>query len=325
MLAILRGIDRFKTWRDTPDPPKQRKAEKQQSRQVPPFDIQQIPEAMRKEDMPISAKLMERWFAGVLNYSPTDADEGAELSQDGKPYPESMVDRTTIKMKWVLGYGRAQRQYEHLLSDLIYSDRARTALTKILRRHVDAFELRPWTMCGNDLRSLHKKFQFQRALVGSTLNQRFMQLIERVPKGAVPDDLCGALGSFNLYAAIAGAKYSLDRKSAVVTHIVVYIKDNYTFDAIPDSRSQYLGHWNKNGIIVVPALELLNMAGVPWLDYPVVTGANTGDLYKDGKVFYPVRNHDFRTWQLKHKRGGDFIILSDYIPIFLKRPITVYI
>ena len=93
LLTILHSIDRFKTWRDTPDLPKQLKAEKQQSRQVPPFDIQQIPEAMRKEGMPISAKLMERWFAGALNYSPTDADEGAELSQDGKPYLESMVDR----------------------------------------------------------------------------------------------------------------------------------------------------------------------------------------------------------------------------------------
>ena len=34
------------------------------ARQVPPFDLQDVPKAMRKLHMPMAAKLQERWFAG---------------------------------------------------------------------------------------------------------------------------------------------------------------------------------------------------------------------------------------------------------------------
>ena len=52
---------------------------------VSPFDIQEIPAGMRKEMMPIGAELMERWFAGRLNYSPTDDDGRPKINQDEKP------------------------------------------------------------------------------------------------------------------------------------------------------------------------------------------------------------------------------------------------
>lgn len=51
---------------------------------------------MRKEFMPVSAKLMEKWFAGPLNYSPTTRDKIKGINQDGQPYPPSMIDTTTI-------------------------------------------------------------------------------------------------------------------------------------------------------------------------------------------------------------------------------------
>lgn len=63
---------------------------------MPPFDLQEIPGAMRKEFMPVSAKLMEKWFAGPLNYSPTTRDKIKGINQDGQPYPPSMIDTTTI-------------------------------------------------------------------------------------------------------------------------------------------------------------------------------------------------------------------------------------
>jgi hypothetical protein len=69
---------------------------------VPPFDIQDIPGAMRQLGMPMSARLMERWFSGQLNYSKNDADEKAETDQNGPPYPPNMIDTTSITMAWVL-------------------------------------------------------------------------------------------------------------------------------------------------------------------------------------------------------------------------------
>ncbi len=60
--------------------------------------------------------------------------------------------------------------------------------------------------------------------------------------------LTGALGSFNFYAAIGLACFSLDVDKRLMTvevkGIWVYVKDNYTFSDLRDERSQYLGHWN---------------------------------------------------------------------------------
>lgn len=104
---IADKFSRFKQWLDAPDPPKRPKPAETE-KEVPPFDIQQIPDAMRKEHMPVSAKLMERWFSGELNYSITPKDQQNEINQNGELYPESMVDRTTIKLDWVLRHARAK-------------------------------------------------------------------------------------------------------------------------------------------------------------------------------------------------------------------------
>ena len=99
LLAILEAQARFRKWLDTPSPPKPPKAAPTEKTEVvPPFDLQEIPGAMRKEFMPVSAKLMERWFAGTLNYSPTTDDEKAGINQNSEPYPASMIDTTTIKL-----------------------------------------------------------------------------------------------------------------------------------------------------------------------------------------------------------------------------------
>ncbi|WP_221624068.1 DUF6402 family protein [Burkholderia sp. Bp8998] len=42
-------------------------------------------------------------------------------------------------------------------------------------------------------------------------------------------------------------------------------------------------------------------------------------------IYYPVRNSDFREWQKKHKRGGDFIIFSDKKFVRLDKPIRVFL
>ncbi|MBZ4241698.1 DUF6402 family protein, partial [Mycobacterium tuberculosis] len=35
-----------------------------------------------------------------------------------------------------------------------------------------------------------------------------------------------------------------------ITHVYVYIKDSYSFNDDSSSKSQYLGHWNKNGMVL---------------------------------------------------------------------------
>ncbi|WP_269112397.1 DUF6402 family protein [Burkholderia diffusa] len=102
------------------------------------------------------------------------------------------------------------------------------------------------------------------------------------------------------------------------------MRDGYSFEGPMDTTSQYLGHRSRNGVIIVPEVATANLADVRWLDYPVVIGELAENLFRSGKVYYPVRNRSFREWQLKHRRGGDFVVYSDWKPMRLDNPITVY-
>ena len=80
------------------------------AKKVPPFDIQDVPKAMRKLHMPMAAKLQERWFAGQENYSQSPRHLQNEIDQNGLRYSPAMVDSTTIKMNWVLSFSRAKNR-----------------------------------------------------------------------------------------------------------------------------------------------------------------------------------------------------------------------
>ncbi|MGO4810029.1 DUF6402 family protein [Cupriavidus sp. 2MCAB6] len=83
---------------------------------------------------------------------------------------------------------------------------------------------------------------------------------------------------------------------------------------------QYLGHWNKYGFIIVPSATAIG---------EVSTGSrHLGPVARRGMisehdVYYPVRNVDYRTWQINHKQGGDLILYSDRIEVRLVKPIFV--
>ncbi|MEN8516529.1 DUF6402 family protein [Burkholderia sp. RS02] len=289
---------------------------------VPAFDIQEIPAAMRKMHLPTSAKLMERWFSGKLNYSRTSSDESLEINQYGKPYPSDMYDMSTIKLDWILRFPRAKRQFNYLINEMIRSPKSRIQLYKLLIPHKDcAARLYTDDICGNDLRDLHRRFQFQYSKVDSTFGQKIeTQLDAQLRNNGVPDDLSGALGSFNIYVALGSARFSWDvnshRTIAEVTGVWVYVKDNYTFTDESNERSQYLGHWSSDGVIIVPYSAIAafsNSEHIPYVKYAVARG----DSLIKGNVHYPVENIDFRKWSKIHDRGGDFIIYSDkkFIPI----------
>ena len=327
LLAILEAQSRFKRWLDTPAPPRQPKpAPTPKTEVVPPCDIQEIPGAMRKNYMFKSAALMEKWFAGELNYSPTDADEKAEINQKGEPYPASMYDASTIKLDWVLNFRRAKDQYDALVNTAIRSPAAMRQLALILSRYKRrGAELDAWALSGKNLGRLHRHFQFQYAGVESSLPQKINRFIaSNMQNRGTPDDLTGALGSFNFYAAIAYADFNDDATIVRLKGVYVYIRDNYTFTDTPGETSQCLGHWSRNGVVIVPytaAIAILDKPWLPYVDYPVAVG----DVRVSGNIYYPVKNSSFREWAIRHKRGGDFVVYSDYRFVPIYPPMTVYL
>jgi hypothetical protein len=327
LIKMLELHSRFRTWLETPDPPKAPKPVEQE-KTVPPFDIQEIPRAMRKLHLPMSATLMDRWFAGRLNYSRTTDDERAEIDQDGKPYQTDMYETTTVKLGWVRQFTRTKESFDFLIGEAIRTEKARFVLAKMLGPYKEYDgDIFPEELCKKDPLLLHRHFQFQRVGVDGTFAQKIALLLTtQWKRSGAPDDLTGALGSFNFYAAIAHAEVRWDtyarRKIAKVTGVWVYAKDNYTFTDDTGERSQYLGHWSRNGVIVIPLDAVAERSPyIPYLDYPVTLG---NPLVK-GNVYYPVYNSDFRKWALKHQRGGDFVTYSDRLFVPVRPHITTYL
>ncbi|MBO9647241.1 MAG: hypothetical protein J7605_01925 [Variovorax sp.] len=303
----------FNEWLETPPPPKPAPTLPSPASHVPPFDIQDVPKAMDKLSMPMSAKLQRRWFAGYENHSRTEDDLRNEIDQNGNRYAPAMVDDTTITMKWVLGWRRAKEAFDELIREKLRTEKAIGNLKKALLPYRHHSSVMAFSESNRDFLKFHQQFQFQLMPVNSGFRQRMSSYLDRsLNAGGVPDDLTGALGSFNFYAAVQLAHFYKQGTEALVTHIYVYVRDPYEF-----TDDQYLGHWSPSHVAVVPAHHLAGGKG--WLQYPVVHG----DVRQKDSVLYPVTNKDYRDWRARHKQGGDFIIYSDRFPMKLDSPITV--
>lgn len=283
------------------------------ARKVPPFDIQDVPKSMRKLALPMAATLQERWFAGAANYSRSPRDLLDEIDQNGVRYTPTMVDSTSIKMDWVLSFRRAKAAFDELIQARLRTPTALDTLKNKLAPYRNRHDILGWNAANSDYLEFHKKFQFQLIDVNASWGQRISQFLDRsITAGGVPDDLTGALGSFNFYAAVRYARFesSPAGRVAVVTDVSVYVRDPYEF-----SDEQYLGHWSPSHVAVVPAHQMAR----GWLDYPVVDGS----VYDKDSVLYPVTNKDYRDWRAKYNQGGDFMIYTDRVNVKLDSPIRV--
>jgi hypothetical protein len=290
------------------------------------FDLQDIPETIRKLGMPVAAAMFRKWFTGELNYPRTEKDSERALNQQGLPYPDAMIDRKSISLRWVLGFARAKTVYDSFRLDAaLVTTRSMEELRIIFTRHLGKHEVLSNTECSGDIHLIHKQFQFQCAMVKGSWAQKIGQFVKReVIFRGMPDELTLVLGSFNFYAAIsrmildsdAGGRYGM------VTHIYIYAKGEFNFTDPAGEASQYLGHWNRKNIAIVPLQEASVLAAkTRWVDHPVFSNHS----YADPDVLYPVKNSDFRRWQLAHEQGGDFIIYTDKISVFLVEPIKIYL
>lgn len=323
----------------------------------PPFDMLDLPKGMEAMGFKYAAYCARRWFNGRAHVIPDKSDT---------MFDEAFVDTDSLKLSWVLGFGDVRKHYDWLLdSELkstahenIYNNAAREILAGKLRQFMARYDyqytgtLDTLANCGHDKQLLHKRFQFQFADVPML---DVVANLKTAYQGVGMNDLAAAIGNFSLYAAIASAEIRVARynrydpapwrhclhATVTITHVYVYLRDYYSFNDDENGGSQYLGHWNRRGVIIAldaaiaemiskklspsAQLELGNDAryylpSIPdHLDKPV----DIKSQLRKGEVFYPVRNRDFRQWRELKNRGGDFVIYSDFQRIKLPKPIVV--
>ena len=326
----------------------------------PPFDLYDIPLAMKAQGFAVAALLAQKWLDGRA-YSAFGSDTPGRGTE--QHYPQDRVDTRTVTLKWLLGQRQIRRRFEALQDQLslakaealgVLRNKFKQYLSRVPARIHD---LNTLEHCQSDWQSLHTQFQFQLETVSmaDTLTDKLGM-----------SDVTAALANFAFYASVARAqihtvvynRYNTPsgtqhcQKSTVkVTHIYAYAKDSYSFHDEGKS-SQYLGHWNKHGVIVLPAAvaasvgmkkvsdELRNQNNkksdyqyaLDWLNAQRIELGNDkltyypmdiGKSLLEKEVYYPVRNRDYRHWRQLKQRGGDFLIFSDAQLIKLDQPIVL--
>ncbi len=333
--------------KEPPKPPAQPKElDAEEQEKLPEFDLQDVPTAMDNIGWPIAAKIARKWFASPKHI------------YNDQPNSEQPIDDTIVTLKWALKFGSVQKKFDEMVGEKIYSPKAiegarkkvaaKLKSTFIDKNSVDfSFDTTPFI---GDERQFHIdwQFQFQEIPTNATLD------------GLLLTDLTAALGNFNLYAAIGRVdisaekyfQYDKETKTkaycidavATITHIYVYLKDNYSFNDKGDGNSQYLGHWNKKDMILsyraavsdlIDGRKLHTQMGgstitettINWpylpsnpLDKPVDKRPGIRKLV-DKNVYYPVYNKSYNEWREKHNRGGDFMIYSKPQLMKLSKPI----
>jgi len=69
----------------------------------------------------MAAKIQRKWFSGELNYVSTKEGEVKAINHEGKPFPETMIDTTTIKLDWILQFPRAKEKFDELLTGTLFN------------------------------------------------------------------------------------------------------------------------------------------------------------------------------------------------------------
>ncbi|KVO15240.1 hypothetical protein WK47_25230 [Burkholderia ubonensis] len=318
--------------------------EAEQADKLPEFDLQDIPKAMDKMGWPVAAKLAREWFASPSHTYNDDLNS------------VQPIDDTAVTLEWVLKFRGASDRFNQLIRKAIYTPNAARAATKVLTPVIEksfssgqlnaagiAIDTSPFL---TDLLQFHIAWGFQYQPVSSldTLD------------GTAMTDLTGALANFNFYAAIGKATvageryYKYEGKNKIfclepvaqITHVYVYIKDSYSFNDDSPSKSQYLGHWNKSGMVLsyVAAVndffrssnlnvgnstieELRYLPEGEEVKKPIDKRTSLFRKFLAKDVYWPVHNKTYREWRATHNRGGDFMVYSKPKLIKLDKPITL--
>jgi hypothetical protein len=338
IVSLFEAAERFQDWVNSPPAPKPPPAPAAPAIKKPrvkPFDLQDIPHAMRRIGWTKSAQVMDKWFEGPLNYATTNEGATKGINQYGDPFPPSMIDTTMFRMEWILEFPRAKEALNNLRDIAIYSDPAKRAIIRTFRHQgkPTPYFRDGWKICEGNINCLHRNFQFQFLRVDANFPDKLLMMArgKALPNGIFMDDLYGSLGAFSFNAAVGEHRFRVlrgDRVCVEIQEVLLYMRDVFTFHDRDDAYvggligggSQYLGHWNKTGFILVLGAALASEA-TKW-DWPMLPVARDGAI-SDDDIYYPVRNKDYRNWQLKHRQGGDLILYSDIKRLKLSTPLVV--
>jgi uncharacterized Zn-binding protein involved in type VI secretion len=239
-----------------------------------PCNIEHIPWIMRANGWYEGAKLMDQWFSNTASTVKKPEDS----------------DTTTITMDWVLELDEAQRAYDELMNEALWTVPNGDAKQRPIDRLCDILADKGY------LTTEPTTFDFQ-APVWKMKGRQFDNRVVRDGNVFIFDKHGAALGVFELLLVAAGEVEPLPDRTHQVTirKKGVFMEDQYDFEG-----AQYFGFWNieTHTASLLPSI----ISGCKWW----------------------VDNGSFRKWRDKNKFGGDYLIYSDLKQITLENPYVFY-
>jgi len=258
-----------------------------------PLHLDEVPEAMEKMGWVIGAKMMRRWLNTQQVYRMEPSVRGG-MDSRGKPVnytnlPAAQLDEKIITMDWALKYDRVSEMFEH--SVLHWNTRnGIDRLRDQLRKHA-GWEQGKAVSLGHGVRTA-KELELQ-----SQVNSRsFGEYTD------VFDDFYAAMFQANIKVAVRGKTRRLWASHSDVFEVEkvgVYLRDTYDFNGgWVEEFLVGLGVWSRDRMLTKRET----------LDYRSSSHASNAERYPG---FVALKNGDFRRWQDKNGKGGDFFVFSD--------------
>jgi hypothetical protein len=279
----------FQKWRDR----QQLKAKAQQvadsipspigedlERELPPFDLRDLPKAMKGVGFTRVSQLLEKWFLGpAYRIPPVKADRDRDFLQG-----VIRIEDEIVTLDWARKFGKVNKRIQQMLSEgmlentsadidggLIYRGVYHENAKNNARKAIEARVQKDW----DEDRISHFSFNTKTDLLNfPKFHDQWQFQLMRISawdtiEGVYPTitDLTLCMGNHNLYAAIGiveivGDRYyeynnSTSEKRrcfepvATLTHVYLYLSDDFEVNPKDgEKRSQYLGHWNLNGFVI---------------------------------------------------------------------------
>lgn len=266
--------------------------------------LSDLSKVMDKKGWKVAAALQREWFKrSALEMT------AAEKSKRVEPRKSlDYINDGMLSYDWLMGHPR-MNDYWRQLRDNLLSPNAKAAIIrklkesgklteKVFQRGFGADFSSDRSLITKNRREFHEKWQFQVIPVDIAVHQQAARYM------AGSDDLWAAFGGFSLYAALGDVTlYSPSKGWCAITldNFVCYAIDTYEF--IGDN--QYLGHWNKNDIKVVPAAVVNDSTNNV---SPPVIRKSSAELKKLYELYFCVRNEHFNQYRKMFGKGGDMLV-----------------
>ncbi|WP_445375732.1 DUF6402 family protein [Photorhabdus tasmaniensis] len=250
------------------------------------FYLNQIPDAMERMGWEMAPKLMRHWFdtEPVFSFKNVEEKKKYAVEMDSVDIPKEIINDSIVKMTWAINY----TQVRALVEELHYMWASPLGI-RLLRKRLSKSE---------DKRIGYTDSAIELDTYAQVNAREIGAMTDTI------DDYYGAIGKATIKLAVRGHIEKRNSKDVFVTELIgIYLKDSYDFV----TKGEFLGIWHKNGVLN-KAKTLAYMGLYEKSVWKELAGEYSGTV--------PIYNDDFKAWQRKYKKGGDFIVFSDVLWMF---------